>query len=396
MVDMVLQQYGLCPDALLQRRGEAWIFSNPRTRSHVEVNVKAALAIMNLAGGASESIWIQSLSDAQGWERTQFTNSAGLMEDSSGCGSSRESTLIGGELFSALRRAWILHAKECEDYKRFLAPRTSLLDDAHLGTFHQRLGHYLLLDCRLKETWQWWHNQKFSPDGLSVRPGAYKWIQEYFFSLYFGRKNMKGLALLDFACGNGYYARRFADLGAKVTGIDTSADLIAIAKKNHGHLVNFVQPTDDAACQALLDSYPKASFDRIYVSDALLFFFHDLKSGQRRELLPSLLRGFRHLLKKDGLLYVMEPNGAFWLSVWMGDPSRPLPVVTEYREQIYQVAPTIDQVISEFSKAGFLVADLIHPPVDLQAEAGDSPVYAFARSFPLWDFYVCVPDTRGL
>ena len=40
-----------------------------------------------------------------------------------------------------------------------------------------------------------------------------------------------GLRVLDLACGNGYLARRFARMGAAVTGVDASAPIIARARR---------------------------------------------------------------------------------------------------------------------------------------------------------------------
>ena len=37
---------------------------------------------------------------------------------------------------------------------------------------------------------------------------------------------VKGLRVLDLACGNGYLSRRFARQGASVTGVDAKATLI--------------------------------------------------------------------------------------------------------------------------------------------------------------------------
>jgi len=387
-------RYTVCPDALLHRFNTSWVFSNPRVRRHVEVDRLTVQAVMALASGATERQWTRALSQARGWDRTQFTNAAGLMADPSGCAGTRGPTLAKTDLFRALRSDWILQEQGGRDYESFLKAKTSLLDDKHLGTFHQNLGRYLLLNQRLKKTWRWWHDQKFTPDGLSVRPGLYKWVQEYSFNRYFGSQNLKGLKILDFACGNGYYSRHFGDRGARVTGIDTSPDLIAIARKNHGRAVKFLQPPDDNACKKLLGSFPDASFDGIYISDTLLFFFHDFKSGQPTELLPHYLREFRRLLKDGGTLYMMEPNAFFWLSPWFGNPSRPMALVTEYRERTYQVATGIDRVISELSKAGFWLREFLYPGVDPKAGKEDPQAYAFARSYPVWDFYVCAPAPR--
>lgn len=40
----------------------------------------------------------------------------------------------------------------------------------------------------------------------------------------------KGMTILDVACGQGYFARAFAENGATVTGCDVSAELIELAR----------------------------------------------------------------------------------------------------------------------------------------------------------------------
>ena len=51
----------------------------------------------------------------------------------------------------------------------------------------------------------------------------------------------KGERILDIACGQGYFSRHFRDAGAIMTGVDLSADLIAIAK-NHEKQSNQKNP----------------------------------------------------------------------------------------------------------------------------------------------------------
>lgn len=45
-----------------------------------------------------------------------------------------------------------------------------------------------------------------------------------------------GEEILDIACGNGNFSKRMADLGAKVTAFDYSANLIEKAKKDVLHI----------------------------------------------------------------------------------------------------------------------------------------------------------------
>lgn len=383
--------YGLCPDAILQRSGDGtWVFSNPRVHRHVELGPCAVDVLMRLGGGALIPEWEQAFSGAEIRPRTAFTNARGLLADPSGLAPTGAKPVVGVRAVEALRKAWILCRWDGRDYEEFLSLQTSVLDAQHLGTFHQNVGRHLLLDLRLTKTWRWWHDQKFEPDGLRVRPGPYEWVQRHFFDSYFGHLDFTGQKLLDFACGNGFYSRRFAERGAEVVGIDTSPELISIAKRNHGGKVRFLQPADVHASNRILDDFPAATFDRVYVSDALLFFFHAPKTGLAvDEPALELLRRLRRLLRPSGILYLMEPNGTFWLTSHAGQAPRPIAMVTEYRQRVYHVAPTHDHVISTLGRSGFVVADLIHPAPDPSAQGDDPQMLAFANAFPLWDFYVC-------
>lgn len=55
----------------------------------------------------------------------------------------------------------------------------------------------------------------------------------------------KGMAILDIACGQGYFARAFHEKGASVTGCDISPELIEIAKKHSPKEIGyFTAPAD--------------------------------------------------------------------------------------------------------------------------------------------------------
>lgn len=56
----------------------------------------------------------------------------------------------------------------------------------------------------------------------------------------------KDMKILDLACGQGFFTREFAALGAQVTGVDVSSELIALAKKRSPAGVEFfVAPADN-------------------------------------------------------------------------------------------------------------------------------------------------------
>ena len=385
--------YKIAGDAILRvQKGEGWILSNPRARRHLELDRLAMAAIADSAEAKSAEEWEIALGDGMGWDRSAFSNADGLMVDPTGFGPRKGEALRGRELFEAMKRARLVETEGRDDYLSFLAPQTSLLDQGHLGTFHQAVGRFQLRDLRRKDSWRWWHDQKFSPDGLELKPGLYRWVQGHFFDRFFSTVSLDGTRLLDFGCGNGFYSRRFAELGAEVIGLDTSPELLDIARRNHPG-IEFVLTTQDDAGHGL-DAIPSASYDVVYMSDVLLFFFHDLKTHQRdHAALEALLSSFRRILKPSGTLYFMEPNATFWLAPWYGEPPVPYTVVTEYRNHIYSVAPTPEDVITALAESGFAVTTFRHPEVQDFDDSMDEMAYAFARNFPLWDFYGCRPFT---
>lgn len=387
-------RYRLSPDTLIHRRDGATIASNPRTRTHVELANDALAPLLALADGAGEEVWGEALASARGWDRTRFDVSGGLWSDQTGIGPrARDEAVAGAALFALLRRRMLVHRADRADYDAFLAPLGSALDRAHLGTFHQRVGQYQALELRLRENWRWWHDQKFTADGTAVKPGPYRAVQGAFWDAYYGGRSLRGASVLDFACGNGYYSAKFAALGARVTGIDTNAELIALARRNFGARATFHQPATNEESLAILRALPDASFDLIYMSDVMLILVEEAERGADGGALRALLAEFRRLLKPAGRLEMMEPNSHFWLGGIYGDPERPYAVVPEYRERVYNVAPTIDQYMRVMAEAGLALVQLLHPALG-ESEEADARLRGRAAAFPLWDFMTFVPLPR--
>lgn len=384
-------QHIFSPDVLVRRFSTALILSNPRTRTHVEVERAALDSILTLADGAPAEKWISRLEDVSAWDRTGFNIEKGLWSDHTGLATERTGEPVRGrEFFELLHRRWMVHQDDRKDYDAFLEPLTSVLDRKHLGTFHERVGQFLALDLRLEHKWRWWHDQKFSPEGLTLNDGPYKVVQERFFDAYYGAKSLSGLHVLDFACGNGFYSNKFASLGATVVGIDTSAELVALAQRNFGDRVTFYAPTSDDASLAIMDAIPTGSIDLIYMSDVMLILVEE--SAQSPESLRKLLAAFKRLLSPQGRIEMMEPNSQYWLSGFYGDPARPYVIVPEYRDRTFNVAPTIDEYVCTMAGSGFGLVQLLHPEVDIEND-DDRRLAGRPAEFPLWDFMTFVPLT---
>ena len=97
-----------------------------------------------------------------------------------------------------------------------------------------------------------------------------------------------GQKILDIACGNGQFARKMADMGAKVTAVDFAERLIEIARaknrKNIEYKVIDVTKTHD------LQSLSGTKYDAIVCTMA----FMDMKD------VKTLIKFSRKLLKRDG------------------------------------------------------------------------------------------------
>lgn len=376
----------LAPDVLLHPRDGRWLASNPRLRSHVEVD---AAAVAALAGQrATATAWVQALAGGRGRDATSsYFGERGLHADHSGVLCRDMPWLVGEALLQLLRQRAILISCP-EDLSSRLAPLDNVLDRHHLGSFHQRVGQYLLLKRRVREPWKAWQEQKFNAQGDELLPGNYRHVQAAFFDSHFAAVTLRQARVLDFGCGNGYFSARFARMGATVMALDSSPELIAVARANHGSCGNiaFHLTADFSAALAVLSDIEAQSIDLIYLQDTLLLLLVP-EQGEADPQLGRLLRAFHRILKPEGRLCAMEPNPVFWLAGRYGDPAAPYAVVTEYRHPLFNVAPTLDQLLPVMHAAGFALGGYTHP----QPSDGSHPDYAYIAEYPIWDFFTFLP-----
>jgi ubiquinone/menaquinone biosynthesis C-methylase UbiE len=99
----------------------------------------------------------------------------------------------------------------------------------------------------------------------------------------------------DIACGQGFFARSFAGLGASVEGVDISPELVAIAKERGGEMAKFrVAPAHETGL-------PDGDFDHATVVLAL---------QNIRELAETLAESAR-VLKRGGALHIVLNHPCF-------------------------------------------------------------------------------------
>ena len=102
--------------------------------------------------------------------------------------------------------------------------------------------------------------------------------------------------ILDLACGQGIFSREFAKLGAKVTGVDISDELIKIAKKKSESNINyFVSSANN------LSFINNESFDIVSIILAL----------QNIDNISSVFMECYRVLKTKGKLYFVLNHPAF-------------------------------------------------------------------------------------
>jgi SAM-dependent methyltransferase len=393
MKKVVLQTFYFNPDVILRFKAGSWIISNPRVRTHVELGKKGIEAFLSACGktGATKEKWSLSLHSCKGRDRTQrFTGENGLVADHS-CFLGRDDGdewVAADGLFNLLRKTGIL-IKSREESLAHVCELTGLLDRDNLGTFHQRVGQYLLLGRRSKEPWREWQNQKFTEDGSTLLDTPYRKLQEPFFDTYFSADRVKGLRVLDFGCGNAYYTSKFAERGANVIGLDNSSELLEIAQRNHSdkQKMQLILASSFDEVIDLMLTWDQGSFDLVYLQDTLLLLLQP-ETGIPSKRLPDLFAGFRRLLNSQGTLCAMEPNPIFWLANRYGDASSSYAVVTEYKNSVFNVAPTIDRLLPVMAKAGFALKDFQHPYPSLEGSSGRDSYYS---EFPIWDFFVFIP-----
>lgn len=115
-----------------------------------------------------------------------------------------------------------------------------------------------------------------------------------------------GNAALDICCGTGDIAQRLAKAGAKVTGLDFSAPMLAVAReRNATRATSGLRPVDFVQGDALNLPFPADAFDAVTVGYGL----RNLSSWENglREMVRVARPGGRVLVLDFG-----KPDNAWW------------------------------------------------------------------------------------
>ena len=262
-----------------------------------------------------------------------------------------------------------------QEYINKLGPKKSFFDKEHIGNFHQHIGEHLFKYSK-KDSEEWWIFQKFEKNLNNVRNNPYKWVQEDFMKSFFTKKLLNKKSVLDFGCGIGYYSKFFSKHGAIVKGVDPSKKYIDIANKNNSKIDNIKFSRLDF--NTIKDfAKIKDSFDIIFLSDVLLYFFVPY---QKIDISPSeLLSSLSTKLKPNGKIYIMDPHGIFHLHPWFNLES-PVLVMTEYFNRKYRVTPNLEEISIAIENAGLSISKIR----ELRYSGNDNKFYS---EFPFWWFF---------
>jgi ubiquinone/menaquinone biosynthesis C-methylase UbiE len=108
----------------------------------------------------------------------------------------------------------------------------------------------------------------------------------------------RGDVVLDFACGQGFFAREFVKSGARVVGVDASRSLIELAKKNSPKEIDFRAVSTGTDSLAFIK---EGSIDKVVIVLAL----------QNIENVAGVLKICSGVLKNTGMVFVVLNHPAF-------------------------------------------------------------------------------------
>ncbi|OGG50798.1 hypothetical protein A2763_02255 [Candidatus Kaiserbacteria bacterium RIFCSPHIGHO2_01_FULL_54_36] len=156
------------------------------------------------------------------------------------------------------------------------------------------------------ETTSWGHVANWYHDHVSENDDTYheKIIKPNLLRVL---GDVRGKHVLDVACGQGFFSRAVASAGARMTGIDIAAPLIALAKKQGPPDISYIVASAERI------ALPDTSFDAAICVLAL----------QNIKDLSGTLAQISHLLKSGGSFTIVLNHPAFRIprhSQWGFDP----------------------------------------------------------------------------
>ncbi len=162
----------------------------------------------------------------------------------------------------------------------------------------------------------------------------------------------KGEAILDLACGQGYFSRLVKDAGANVTGVDLSLELIARAEEKSSDISYIVAPAENTKLK-------KESFDKVFT----VLAFENIKN------IDEVMFEIKRVLKKEGTFTLVLLHPAFRIpqhSDWGFDVKRDL----QYRRSDkYLSEIKIDIDLKPFKGKGTIKTTTFHRSIQWYMKA---------------------------
>jgi SAM-dependent methyltransferase len=180
--------------------------------------------------------------------------------------------------------------------------------------------------------------------------------------------DVDGKRVLDAGCGEGYLCRKLARLGARVTGVDFSKEMLAIAEERTRDRAVLGIRYLHGNCEHL-DFLDAGSFD-VVVSNMVLMDLADHRAA---------LQGFYRLLVEGGILvfsishpcfttpgcgWIKDENGAklYWkVDRYFEEGVHEQPVPQEAAEGLILFHRTLSSYIVALLRTGFELLDVVEP-----------------------------------
>ena len=190
-------------------------------------------------------------------------------------------------------------------------------------------------------------------------------------------KNIRGKKVLDVGCGPGTYTSYFKSLGAKVSAIDISEEMVKIAASK-------VPGADIRVADMNKIPFPPSTFDLV---------FYGLSIHYLDNILPTLKEAYR-VLKNKGRLVISTGNPALNGAKLADINGERMFVMEDYFgavEEKWQMVPgmmvknytkNISGLLNPVSRAGFKITKITEPKPAVTAKKYDQAAYKRTTKAP--------------
>lgn len=263
--------------------------------------------------------------------------------------------------------------------------------DRFKGNFYEQIGTEALV--RRTQATTWWTQQKFNTELTETLPTPYKFIEEVFLDRYFA-EDLPGRTVLEIGCGIGYFTNRIARHAQSVVGIDYNPSYVKMAHERWG---TGSADNMDFAVGDMITMTPNEPplcgrrFDRIVLIDTFLFLFDAVYQKPLFDNRLRIVENLASLLAPNGRLLIFDPH-PLWLTPWVGgraggdqgEASKPIGILTEYRQRQFKVAPTLEESTQLLFDAGLRIRRVLEPSIDSAYRETNAAAYAFMADIPQW------------